>query len=219
MFSVFVYLFSAVICFLASRRFFTIWKKNALSSYGEFSLFFFLLASSFIIYIIPFVFGFFPVSGIWAQVGNFFSLFAFAFVLRAFVRFQGLSFPPNLITAFVTIASAAQAFAAFLFPTAPVLADNLIYWHYPPANYIVFSMFIFLFTIAMAIALLSNLKNIRIHQKQVFILGTGFVTGGLGGALVVISNTFGLLLLSYILILLTFVLLMLFLITSSRQKE
>ncbi|MBI3685028.1 hypothetical protein HY250_01360 [Candidatus Azambacteria bacterium] len=219
MFSVLVYLFCAVIALWASRYFFALWKKNALSSYGEFSIFFFLLATSFIIYITPFIFGLSPVSGIWAQVGNFFTLFAFAFVLRSFVRFQGLSFSPNVITALVTLASATEAFVAFLFPTAPVLADNLIYWHYPPANYIVYSVLIFLFTIIMAITLLSNLKNIQKHQRQILFLGTGFITGGVGGVLLVSCNTFGLLLTSYVLLLLTFVLATLFLITSSNKKE
>lgn len=219
MFSIFVYAFSAAVSFLASRHFFRAWKKNPYPPYWEFSAFFFTLGIAFLVYIFPFVFGIVPVSGAWTEAGNFLSLFAFAFVLRAIVRFQNLSFSPNLITASVAFLTILKCAIGLAFPTEPIRIGILIYWQYPHENYIAYSVLISLFTVAMALTLLSNIKNVQKNRGRLLFLGTAFFTGGVGGAFTVSSYVFGPLLFGYVLLLLTFFLVALFVFTPTGRAE
>lgn len=220
MFSVFVYIFSAVISFWGSRYFFLRWKKNKYDPYWEFWIFFILLGTSFIVYVIPFLTHTFLIFGVWAaEIGNFLTLCAFVFILRAFAKFQNIAFLSNYITFFAVFFTVVKFFIGLSFPASPMFFENLIYWHYPPVNYITFSALLFLFTTLMAITLLYNIKNISIHKKQIFYLGIAFFIGGIGGSFIVIFNSFLWLLSGYFFLFITFFFATLFLITASRSEK
>jgi len=158
-------------------------------------------------------------SGIIAELANFLTLISFAFALRAFIRFQGISaISPNVITVVVTVLAVAKFIIGTMFLPAPVMKDYVIYWHYPQPNYAFYITLLFLFTIAMAITLFSNIGNASRHQQSIFFLGLGFLAGGAGGVLTVGSNTFEVLVVAYFLLLCTAVFISLF-ITGLLRKE
>ncbi len=220
MFSIFVYLFSAVISFWAGRYFFLLWKKNKYDPYWEFAAFFILLGMSFIIYASPFLISVFFISGaLAAEVGNFLTFYAFTFMLRTFAKFQGIQFLSNQIYFFVVFFAVIKFVIGLLFPALPEFSKGLIYWHYPMMNYIAFNTLILLFTTTMAVTFLYNIKNIRTHKNQILYLGIAFLTGGIGGSFIVTFNSFFLLSFGYIFLFFTFLLIALFLITSRHRSE
>lgn len=204
----------AVVSFWISAYFHRAWKWSGYSAYWEFSAFLLFLGVGYIAYILPFVFLGISAS-IAAEVGNFLSLFAFAFVLRTFVQFQKITISQNLISIGVLACALLKLIIGLFYPTAPVIQDGLIYWHYPPPNFLSYSIFILLFTFLMAVVLLANIKNIKEHKRPIFFLGFAFLTGGVGGVFVVSFNTFSLLLTAYLLLILAFISASLFVLSSS----
>ncbi|OGD32322.1 hypothetical protein A3C91_01030 [Candidatus Azambacteria bacterium RIFCSPHIGHO2_02_FULL_52_12] len=211
MFSIFVYLFSAIISLWASAFFYKAWKKTGGQNYHEFYLFFVFLVMSFTLYAFS--------SGIAAEIGNFIMLFSFAFVLRAFIRFQQVkSVSPNFISAVVAVFSFIKLFVGMNALPQPVIQGFLIYWHYAIIDAIVFSIGIILFTLALGVTFLSNLANIKKNKVPLFFLGLGFLFAGLGGSLVVLVNDFWPLLVSYIFIFTVFVCASVFILSSHTNK-
>lgn len=211
MFSIFVYLFSATVSFWAAAHFRKAWKKTNSLNYWEFFMFFIFLGTGFVLYAIS--------SGIIAEIGNFILLFSFAFVLRAFVRFQQIkSVSPNFISIMVIILSFIKLIIGIIVPSQPVTQGTLVYWHYNMIDATAFSICIILFTLAMALTFLSNLANIKKNKLPIFFLGTAFFLGGIGGSLVVFANSFWPLLASYLLIFSVFVFLILFILYPKKDS-
>lgn len=218
MFSGFVYIFCAVISVWASLRFYSAWMQNMYAPYWDFCAFFAVLAASFVA---PVLFFTVPRLGSFAgELITFFILLSFAFVLRAFVRFQGfVRFSPNSITSVVGAAAFFKFLWSFiLVPSVPVLADGIVYWHYPTLNAMVYGALLLLFTVAMGATLLSNLGNIRAHKRPIFLLGIAFLVGGLSGIFIVNFNTFAPVFIGYTLLLITFILVFLFAFTLSKEN-
>lgn len=209
-----MYLFSAVIALWTGRYFFTIWKKNQYDPYWEFSMFFSILGIAFLIY--P---TFLIISDFAGVLGDSLVLFAFAFVLRAFVRFQDLPLSPSVVTTVVNVISGMFFTLALYFPGKPVMDNWLIYWHYPLQNSATFGAILFCSTLAAAFTLLSNIRNIQKHKKPMLFLGLAFLIGGSSGVVIHNFNTFGFLFFGYSLLLITFVFTALFVVTSSHKNE
>jgi len=205
-----------VVSALAALYLYRIWKKRKYVVHFEFSMFFLVLAISFFTYTLaPFSFYFSRI----LELHLFLVLLSFSFVLRAFVRFQNISFISlNFISVVVVLLSGIKLFVGILDSPTPLIQDVMVYHYYSPVSSLVFGILIVAFTILMAMTLLSNLQNIKRNRTPVLFLGTAFFTGGIGGALVTNFNVFGLLLLGNILLFLTFVLVSLFIFSSSRKE-
>ncbi|MBI3685029.1 hypothetical protein HY250_01365 [Candidatus Azambacteria bacterium] len=219
MFSTFVYLFSAVITFLASRFFFAAWKKNQYDPYREFGAFFLFLGLGFVIPALL-LFGNPALSSVAGELISFFILFSFAFVLRAFVRFQQMSaISPDTIMVLAMLASLAKLGMGMYYSCAPQIKEGLIYWHYPPPNIAIYLALLTFYTAAMGVTLLSNLRNIQKNRKLILYLGTAFLLSGAAGILIIGFNSFWPMLWGSVLLLITFVLVALFVLSSLLKKE
>jgi len=134
--------------------------------------------------------------------------------------FQNISFISlNFISIAVILLSGAKLVIGILNPPMPLIQDAMVYHHYSSISSLVFGILIIMFTIVMAVTLLSNLQNIQKNKVPILFLGTAFFTGGVGGALVTNFDIFGLLLLGNILLFLTFVFVSLFILTSVRKAQ
>lgn len=219
MFSIFVYLFSAVISFWASRYFFSLWKKNRYDPYREFSAFFFFLGLSFLSPLLLF-FEDTTLSFAAGELLTFFVLFSFAFVLRTFVRFQQISFLSYQAVSFIAIlASLVGTGVGVYYSEIPEIKDGLIYWHYALPHIIVYLTLLTCYTGAMGITLLSHLNSVSKRKSQIFYLGAGFLTGGMGGFFIIGFNSFLFSLFGFLLLFITFIFVGLFILTSLREKE
>jgi len=217
MFGVFVFAFSAVVSLWTSVFFYRAWKKNKLPSYWEFSTFFFILGIAFIVLDTPFAVGGF-VASVSAELGMFFIVFSFAFVLRAFLRFQGITaISPNIITIVVSVISAIKFFIGMLVPPAPYFADGLLYLNYSVFSAVGHGTLVFLFTLAVGVTLLSNVKNIQKHKNSILFLGLAFLIGGLSAIFIPAFHTFTPVFFGYTLLLITFVLIIFFIRSLSKE--
>jgi len=219
MFAAFIWTFSALVSFYASWYFYGVWKKSALAAHGEFMLFFLILGVSFLMFDVPFFAGG-VVAGVSAETGLFLIVLSFAFVLRSFFRFQGITFfSPAFVTATVAaIATAKFIFGLYLLPS-PEIRDNLLYLHYSAFSAIGHGILVFFFALAVAVALFSNLKNVKKHRRSLFMLGIAFFIGGLSGVFLSNFNTFGVVFFGYILLLTTFTLAFLVVISLKRRTS
>lgn len=219
MYSAFVYVFCAIVSAWASHRFYLVWRRHRYAPYWEFSAFFAVLAFSFITPLLFFVSD--SLGALGGELITFFALLSFAFVFRAFVRFQHITWiSPDTITGGVT----GVAFLKFIWslsfvPSDPLLVGNIIYWYYPAPNAVVYGMLLLSLTAAMGATILFHARNIRAHKSSIFFLGTAFLTGGCGGTLIMNFNTFGPLFAGYTLLLSTFVLVLLFFLTLPGEKS
>lgn len=218
MFSIFVFTFSALVSFWASRYFFLLWKKNKYDPYWEFGIFFFILAIAFAVCNMPF-FTKGLVASLSGEVGIFLIVFSFAFVLRAFLRFQEVkAVSPNFITLLVIAIDVVKFAVGVYFPPAPVFKDGLLYWHFSVFSAVGHAILIGFFTLAVGITLLSNIKNIRKHQRSILFLGLAFLVGGLSAIFIPNFNTFVPLLSGYVLLLITSIFIGLSTLTLSRER-
>ncbi len=215
MFSIFVFIFSAVVALWASAYFLHAFQKNPDSNYRDFSVFFFTLAVGYAVFVVASLSRNIISFSLGTEILTFSILFSFAFVLRAFMRFQQIRvISVNFISAVIGIIAAARFITVwFYFPSAPVIKDNLIYWNYPAVSSISFWAFLFLYCIAMTTTFLSNLKNIQTHKYAIIFLSFAFLFGGLAGVFITNSHTYIPLLSGYIFLLITWMLAILFLIT------
>src|SRR3989344_6097520 len=141
MFSLFVYFVSGTVSFAVSVYFWRAWKRSGSANYWEFSAFFGLLVLSFLTYIVPFTLDWFihfnpatllVIAGFAGEFGNFIVLMSFAFILRAFVRFQSLAISQNLISWVAIVLASFRLIVGVVAPAKPVIQGSLIYWHYSP---------------------------------------------------------------------------------------
>lgn len=101
--------------------------------------------------------------------------------------------------------------AAFIAADVPAVADGF--------TASVSSEFaVFLFTLAVGVTLLSNMKNIQKHRNPILFLGLGFLVGGVSAVFIPVFNTFAPVLFGYALLFFTFIFIALFTFTLSRES-
>ncbi len=217
MFGVFVYLFSAAVSFFATRRFWRAWKQSGSAAHWEFGAFFLSLGIGLVVTGVSPFFSF-PLSGVLNEIGDAFILGAFAFGMRAFVRFQAMTtISPDFATVTVLFVTLVKLVVGLIFPAEPILKDSLIYWQFPVVNAFIFGGAGILLTTLFALTLFSNIRNVTQHKLAIFFLGSAFLVGGVGWILVVTTNTFVPLFAAFCLLLLTFLFVLLFTLTLSKE--
>lgn len=221
MFSIFVYLFAAIVALKGSWHFFRAWQKNSNAHYGEFSAFLFTLGIGYVLFAFAGL-THNPISlSLGAEALVFCILFSFAFISPVFIQFQQIrAISVYFLGAVIGMIAVVRFIMVRLyFPSAPVIKDNLIYWNYPMVNNMSFWLPLFIYCVAMAVIFLSNLKNIQTRKNSIVFLSFAFLFGGIAGIFLTSSRAYIPLLLGHIFLLITWTLVALFLITLSQKEQ
>ncbi|OGD32061.1 hypothetical protein A3C91_04000 [Candidatus Azambacteria bacterium RIFCSPHIGHO2_02_FULL_52_12] len=184
MFSIVVYAFSAFVCWYSGRHFFRAWQKRRQQSHWEFGMFFYWLAAGLLANVLVGVSAPGLLASLLQELSDFLTLISFGFVLRACIRFQNLSVSFGVVNAVILISVLARLFIGVPHLSNPVVQGGLIYTRYSFLVSVVQGALIIVFTLLVAVTLLSNLKNLQQKKRSVLLLGLAFILGGVGGALV-----------------------------------
>jgi len=158
--------------------------------------------------------------GIVHEIGHFFVLLSFAFVLRALFRLQGISkVNPNTVTIVVGILSVLNFVIGVNFPADPVVRGWLVYWYHSSIGAGAFAVLLLIFTFAMATTFLFNIRKVKERKETLLFLGLFFLLGGAGGELLVLFNEFTILSLAYLSLFFAFMCVILFVLALLRKEK
>lgn len=218
MFPIFIYSFCALVSLWTGRYFYMAWRKSRTASIAEFSMFFFVLALGFIIYLIsPIVVV--PFAGAAAEIGLFFILISFAFVLRVFARFENISLSPNAMSVAVMALIGTKLVLDSIPWFLPGVNDILVQWHYPVTDSFVFGALVAIFSLAVGYVLMAHSVDVGKYAREMVFLGFAFFIGGISGVLLPNATDVRALFAGYLLLFTAFLFVTLFVLNISRKKR
>lgn len=218
MFPVFIYTFCAVVSLWTGKYFYMAWRKSHTASLAEFSMFFFILALGFILYLTaPIVVV--PFAGVIAEIGLFFILFSFVFVLRVFARFEKIPLSPNAMSVTVMLLIGAKIIIDSVPWFLPGVNDVFVFWNYTISDSFVFGALIAIFSLAIGYVLMAHSVDVGKHVKEMVFLGFAFFFGGISGVLLPNASNVQFLFGGYILLFVAFLFVTLFVLNISRRKH
>ena len=194
------------------------WRKSRAASIAEFSMFFFVLALGFITYLVsPIVVV--PFAGAVAEIGLFFILISFAFVLRVFARFENISLSPNAMSVVVMALIGAKFVLDSIPWFLPGVNDMLVYWNYSVSDSFVFGALVAIFSLAVGYVLMAHSVDVGKHVREMVFLGFAFFVGGISGVLLPNATDVRALFAGYVLLFTAFLFVTLFVLNISRKKN